>query len=142
MGVFKDESEVYQYLGRIFQVSMEDPELGPKLRKVGSVLKLNQTDPESTIVIDFGEGVVQLGENDQTKVTRPIDAELDMKADVAHRFWLGKVNVALAMAKGDIRNHGKVSAVMKVVPITKPLFATYEKILRDAGRQDLVDAVK
>ncbi|WP_406693120.1 SCP2 sterol-binding domain-containing protein [Saccharopolyspora sp. ID03-671] len=121
---------------------MEDPELGPKLRKVGSVLKLNQTDPESTIVIDFGEGVVQLGENDQTKVTRPIDAELDMKADVAHRFWLGKVNVALAMAKGDIRNHGKVSAVMKVVPITKPLFATYEKILRDAGREDLVDAVK
>lgn len=142
MGVFNDESEVYRYLGRIFQVSMEDPELGPKLRKVGSVLKLNQTDPESTIVIDFGEGVVQLGENDQTKVTRPIDAELDMKADVAHRFWLGKVNVALAMAKGDIRNHGKVSAVMKVVPITKPLFATYEKILRDAGREDLVDAVK
>lgn len=142
MGVFKDESEVYQYLGRIFQVSMEDSELGPKLRKVGSVLKLNQTDPDSTIVIDFGEGVVQLGPDDQTKVTRAIDAELDMKADVAHRFWLGKVNVALAMAKGDIRNHGKVSAVMKVVPITKPLFATYENILREAGREDLVNAVK
>lgn len=142
MGVFKDEAEVYEYLGRIFQVSMEDPELGPKLRKVGSVLKLNQTDPESTIVIDFGEGIVQLGEDGSPQVTRPIDAELDMKADVAHRFWLGKVNVALAMAKGDIRNKGKVSAVMKVVPITKPLFATYEKILRDAGRDDLVNAVK
>lgn len=142
MGVFKDESEVYQYVGRIFQVSMEDPELGPKLRKVGSVLKLNQTDPESMIVIDFGEGVVQLGENDDNKVTSPIDAELDMEADVAHRFWLGKVNVALAMAKGHIRNKGKVSAVMKILPHTKPLFATYEKILRDAGREDLVDAVK
>ncbi|MBK0870401.1 sterol carrier protein [Saccharopolyspora sp. HNM0986] len=142
MGVFKDESEVYQYVGRIFKVSMEDPELGPKLRKVGSVLKLNQTDPTSMIVIDFGEGVVQLGENDDTKVTSAIDAELDMEADVAHRFWLGKVNVALAMAKGQIRNKGKVSAVMKILPYTKPLFATYEKILRDAGREDLVDAVK
>lgn len=142
MGVFKDESEVYQYVGRIFKVSMEEPELGPKLRKVGSVLKLNQTDPRSTIVIDFGEGVVQLGENDDTKVTSAIDAELDMEADVAHRFWLGKVNVALAMAKGQIRNKGKVSAVMKILPYTKPLFATYEKILRDAGREDLVDAVK
>jgi putative sterol carrier protein len=142
MGVFKDEAEVYQYLGRIFQVSMEDPELGEKLRKVGSVLKLNQSDPESTIVIDFGEGVVQLGVDGVPKVTRPIDAELDMKADVAHRFWLGKVNVALAMAKGQIRNKGKVSAVMKVVPITKPLFATYEQILREAGRDDLVDAAR
>jgi putative sterol carrier protein len=142
MGVFKDEAEVYHYLGRIFQVSMEDPELGEKLRKVGSVLKLNQSDPESTIVIDFGEGVVQLGEDGVPKVTRPIDAELDMKADVAHRFWLGKVNVALAMAKGQIRNKGKVSAVMKVVPITKPLFATYERILREAGRDDLVDAAR
>jgi putative sterol carrier protein len=139
MGVFKDEDEVYKYLGRIFQAGMDDPELGPKLRNVGSVLKLNQTDPKSTIVIDFGEGIVQLGEDGSPKVTRPIDAELDMKADVAHRFWLGKVNVALAMAKGQIKNHGKVSAVMKVVPITKPLFATYEQILREAGRDDLVD---
>jgi putative sterol carrier protein len=142
MGVFKNEAEVYEYLGRIFQVSMEDPELGPKLRKVGSVLKLNQSDPESMIVIDFGEGVVQLGQDGVPKVTRPIDAELEMQADTAHRFWLGKVNVALAMAKGQIHKKGKVSAVMKVVPITKPLFATYEKILRDAGRHDLVDAVK
>lgn len=142
MGVFADEAEVYRYLGRIFQVGMDDPELGPKLRKVGSVLKLNQSDPESTILIDFGEGIVQLGTDGEPKVTRPIDAELDMKADVAHRFWLGKVNVALAMAKGQIRNKGKVSAVMKVVPITKPLFATYERILRDAGRDDLVDAVR
>ncbi|HWE90088.1 MAG TPA: SCP2 sterol-binding domain-containing protein [Pseudonocardiaceae bacterium] len=142
MGVFKDEDEVYQYLGQIFRVSLEDPELGAKLRNVGSVLKLNQSDPMSTIVIDFGEGIVQLGEHGSPKVTRPIDAELDMKADVAHRFWLGKVNVALAMARGQIRNHGKVSAVMKVVPITKPLFATYERILLDAGRDDLVNAAK
>lgn len=142
MGVFKDEAEVYRYLGRIFEVSMQDPELGPKLRNVGSVLKLNQTDPESTIVIDFGEGVVQLGASGTPQVTRPIDAELDMKADTAHLFWLGKINVALAMAKGQIRNKGKVSAVMKVVPITKPLFGTYEKILRDAGRDDLVNVAK
>ena len=142
MGYFKDESEVYQYLGRIFEVSMSDHELGPKLRKVGSVLKLNQTDPESTIVIDFGEGVVQLGVDGEPKVNRKIDAELHMRADTAHRFWLGKVNVALAMAKGEIKNKGKVSAVMKVVPITEPLFATYEQILREAGREDLVEAVR
>ncbi|MFE2429308.1 SCP2 sterol-binding domain-containing protein [Streptomyces sp. NPDC059373] len=141
MGVFKDEDEVYRYLGRIFQVGLDDPELGAQLRGVGSVLKLNQSDPESTIVIDFGEGIVQLGEHGTPQVTRPIDAELTMKADVAHQFWLGRVNVALAMAKGKIRNKGKVSAVMKVVPITKPLFATYEKILRDSGRGDLIDAV-
>jgi hypothetical protein len=141
VGVFKDEDEVYRYLGKIFQVSLADPELGPKLRKVGSVLKLNQADPESTIVIDFGEGVVQLGRDGGTQVTRPIDAELEMLADTAHRFWLGKVNVALAMARGQIKTKGKVSAVMKVVPITKPLFGTYENILREAGRADLVDAV-
>jgi putative sterol carrier protein len=141
VGVFKDEDEVYRYLGKIFQVSLADPELGPKLRKVGSVLKLNQADPESTIVIDFGEGVVQLGRDGGTQVTRPIDAELEMLADTAHRFWLGKVNVALAMARGQIKTKGKVSAVMKVVPITKPLFGTYETILREAGRADLVDAV-
>ncbi|MEV7379584.1 SCP2 sterol-binding domain-containing protein [Streptomyces lydicus] len=142
MGVFKDEDEVYTYLGRIFQVGLDDPELGPKLRNVGSVLKLNQSDPKSTIVIDFGEGIVQLGEHGTAQVTRPVDAELEMAADTAHRFWLGKVNVALAMARGQIRNKGKVSAVMKIVPLTKPLFVAYEKILRDAGRGDLVDSVK
>lgn len=140
MGVFKDEAEVYEYLGRIFQAGIDDPELGPKLRKVGSVLQLNQSDPQSMIIIDFGEGVVQLGPEGEPKVTRPIDAELDMQADTAHRFWLGKVNVALAMAKGEIKNKGKVSAVMKVVPVTKPLFATYKQILTEAGREDLIEA--
>lgn len=56
--------------------------------------------------------------------------------------WLGKVNVTVAMAKGGIRSKGKVAAVMKLVRITKPLFAPYVKILWDADRPDLVNAAE
>ena len=136
MGLFKDEHEVYAYLGRIFQSAVEDPELAPKFKAVGATIRIELTDPDSIITVDFGNGQVEFGSNGSLQP----EVEMQMAADVSHKFWLGRVNVAMAMAKGQMRTKGSVAKVMKLVPITKPLFATYERILRDAGRLDLIDA--
>lgn len=138
MGLFKDADEVYQFLGEIFKMGVNDPELGPKFKKVGAVIKLDYTDPPAIISVDFGNGVVEFGP-DSNLVP---EVEMQMTADTAHRFWLGKVNVAMAMAKGQIRTKGSMPKVMKIVPITRPLFASYDKLLRDAGRVDLIEAAQ
>ena len=35
MGAFKDDSEVYQYIGGVFENGLADPEVGPKLKGSG-----------------------------------------------------------------------------------------------------------
>ena len=31
---------------------------------------------------------------------------MSMSADTAHRFWLGEVNITVALARGEIKRHG------------------------------------
>jgi hypothetical protein len=62
-----------------------------------------------------------------------------MKADTAHRFWLGQVNVTMAIARGEIKAEGPVAKILRLVPLTKPVFPRYRALLESQGREDLVD---
>ena len=62
---------------------------------------------------------------------------MEMKADIAHRFWLGKVNVTMAIARGDIKPTGPVAKILKLVPLTKSVFPRYRAMLEKDGRDDL-----
>ena len=68
------------------------------------------------------------------------EVTMRMKADTAHRFWLGKVNVTVAIARGEIKPQGPVAKILRLVPLTKPVFPRYKALLESQGRQDLIDA--
>jgi putative sterol carrier protein len=102
MPVFKDAAEVDAYIGEIFRQATADETLGQK----------------------FPNRSITFGEQGPTP-----NVELFMKADVAHRFWLGKVNIAAALAKGDMRAKGPIPKVLKLVPLAKQLFPRYQEMV-------------
>ena len=59
-------------------------------------------------------------------------------ADVAHRFWLGKVNVTIALARGQIKTKGPVAKVLSLAPLVKVVVPRYRAQLEAAGRADLL----
>jgi hypothetical protein len=65
---------------------------------------------------------------------------MTMEADTAHRFWLGKVNVTMALAKGQMKAKGPVAKILKLVPLVKPVFPRYQKMLEEEKRDDLLKA--
>ena len=134
MGAYKSAEDLYKYMGQIFALAFETPGLKEKLNATGVTLKLNLTDPDSTIAVDFGNGVVQYGSD----ITMDVAVDLEMTADNAHKFWLGKLNVPLAIAKRDIKVHGSVQKVLKLAPLMQPLHEKYQQILRDAGLEEMI----
>ena len=138
MAVFKDAEEVYAYIGKLFQDLTEDDELAPQFRKANTVLQYRYREPESTITVNLKEdedGQVDLGET-----TLEPEVVMSMEADTAHRFWLGEVNVTVALARGQMKAKGPVAKILKLVPLTKPVFPRYRQMLQDSGREDLLDA--
>ena len=135
MSTFKDADEVYAYLGRMFEIAVNDPQFVEATRDGDLVVRLTQTGPDSTILIDFPGQKVTCGEAAEGA---PSTVELRMSADNGHKFWLGKLNFTLAMAQGKVKMTGSRTKALKLLPLTKPLFATYEGLLRDAGREDLL----
>jgi putative sterol carrier protein len=81
----------------------------------------------------------QPGDVDFGETEMEPEVVMSMEADTAHRFWLGKVNVTVALARGQIKAKGPVAKILKLVPLTKPIFPRYKAQLEADGRADLVD---
>ncbi len=137
MPYFKDAQEVYDTVGKLFVELAEDPELAPKFRKADTIVQYDYTEPEATITVRLQEG--RPGDVDFGETEMVPEVTMRMKADTAHRFWLGKVNVTMAIARGEIKPQGPVSKILKLVPLTKPVFPRYKAQLEADGREDLID---
>lgn len=135
MPCFKDADELYEYIGGIFEEAVSDPDLGSRFAASGVILKLNCTEPTATLVVDMPSAKVLRGEEGEG--LKPT-IQLSMKGDVAHRFWLGEVNISRALARGEMRAKGPVPKILKLVPLAKEVFPRYRARLESAGRTDLL----
>jgi putative sterol carrier protein len=134
---FKDADEVYATLGKLFQDLAVDDELAPKFRKANTIVRYEFQDPESAITVRLQEdqpGDVDFGESQMEP-----EVTMSMAADTAHRFWLGQVNITVALARGQIKAKGPVAKILKLVPLTKPVFPRYKAELEAQGRDDLIN---
>ena len=137
MSYFKDADEVYATIGKLFKDLAEDEEMAPKFRKANTIVRYEFRNPDSTITTRLQEG--QPGDVDFGDSDMEPDVTMAMEADTAHRFWLGQVNVTVALARGQIKAKGPVAKILKLVPLTKPVFPRYKAQLEAQGRDDLVN---
>jgi putative sterol carrier protein len=136
VGYFKDADEVYDTIGRLFVEIANDEELAPKFRKANTIVRYEYTNPDSAITVRLQEG--QPGDVDFGESGMEPEVTMSMDADTAHKFWLGEVNVTVALARGQIKAQGPVAKILKLVPLTKPIFPRYKAQLEAQGRTDLV----
>lgn len=107
-----------------------------KLRPSGVVLRIHYTEPDAVITVDMPNAGLFTGAG----VGPDPGVELYMTADTGNRFWLGKVVLPVALAKGQVRAKGPVAKLLTVLPLAKGLFGPYRAQLVAAGRHDLLDA--
>ena len=138
MPVFKDDQEVYQYIGKLFVDLTDDPELSPKFRRADTIVQYRYSNPDSQITVKMKEG--EDGQVDFGPSELHPEIVMSMEADTAHKFWLGKVNVTMALAKGQMKAKGPVAKILKLVPLVKPVFPRYRQQLEEQGGQDLLEA--
>ena len=124
MSTFSDADEVYKYVGGVFRIAADHPEIGPKMRAANITMQVNYSEPAASLTIRFQEPmeVVDGGQDDNA------DVRLSMPADIAHKYWLGEYNLAVGLAKGQVKAKGPVNKILKLVPITKPLFPIYREL--------------
>jgi putative sterol carrier protein len=138
MAYFKDAGEVYATIGQLFRDLKDDEELAPKFRKANTIVQYQYREPESRITVKLIEG--EDGQVDFGDTILEPEVIMTMDADTAHRFWLGQVNVTVALARGQMKAKGPVAKILKLVPLVKPVFPRYRKQLEEAGRRDLLEA--
>ena len=57
--------------------------------------------------------------------------KMAMSSETANKYFQGKENVAMALARRRIKSGGDVKAALALMPITKPVFARYRAMLEE-----------
>ncbi|HYF28162.1 MAG TPA: SCP2 sterol-binding domain-containing protein [Baekduia sp.] len=131
MATFASADEVYDQLGRVFRELVADEELGPQVQGADTVLQLRLTDPEATITVSAKAGQERAVDTGETQ--HEPEVVLAMAADVAHQFFLGELNLTIALARGEILAKGPVRKILEVVPVVRPIFPRYKAQLEGAA---------
>jgi len=130
MGTFESSEKLEEVLGGFFRLMGDTPAIADKLLASGMIIRFKYTDPDLVIVVDASGDKVDVRPHDtETKAV----VEMSMSADVAHRFWFGKVNLTIALTRKEMVAKGPIPKVLKLLPAIKPAYAMYPKYLEENG---------
>jgi hypothetical protein len=130
MSVFKSPQEFREVMDRTFALMSEDPEMGPRLREADTPQRFEFTDLEMVVNIRAGAGgEPNLAWEWTDQVSWEPQVRMTMSSETANRYFQGKENVAIAIARRRIKTGGDVKAALAIIPITKPLFARYREMI-------------
>lgn len=136
MPYFDDIQSFYECLIELFDQLMEDPKIQSDALSSGLIVRFEFHDPDGEMWIDCTGDKVKLIPGVQSLKA---DATLSMDADVAHRFWLGKLNLIKSLSSKEIESDGSVPKLLKLLPVIKPAFDIYPRVLGNRGLGDLVN---
>jgi putative sterol carrier protein len=131
MPYFADADEVYRYIGGAFRIAEQHPVAGPKLRGANVIMRVDYTDPKSSLTVRLVESGIEVIEGD-TDITP--DVRIAMSADNANKFWRGQYNAAVGLAKGEAKARGPISKILKLLPAAKPVFPLYQQLVAEKDR--------
>jgi hypothetical protein len=130
---FASATEFREVMDRTFGLMSEDPEMGPRLREADTPQRFEFTDLDLVVNIRAGgPGEPNLVWEWTDDVEWAPRVRMTMTSEVANRYFQGKENVAIAIARRRIKAGGDVAAALAIIPITKPLYARYREMIAES----------
>jgi len=120
-------------MDRLFTMMSEDGEMGPALRDADVPQRFEFEDLDLVINVR----AARRGEdgNLHWEWTDDVDWEprvrMNMASETANRYFQGRENVAIAIARRRIKTGGDVRAALSLIPITRPVYARYRTLVEE-----------
>jgi hypothetical protein len=128
---FSSPQEFREVMDRVFDMMDTDPEMGPRLRDADVPQRFEFTDVD--MVVNIRPAAAGEDGNLHWEWTDDVDWEprvrMAMSSETANRYFQGKENVAMAIARRRIKTGGDVKAALALIPVTKPIYARYRALV-------------
>ena len=128
---FSSSDEFQEVMDRTFGMMSDDPDMGPKLRDADTPQRFEFTDVDLVVNIraagDDEEGNLYWEWTDDVGWDPKV--RMTMSSETANKYFQGKENIALAIARRRIKTGGDVKAALALIPITKPIYERYREMV-------------
>jgi hypothetical protein len=143
MSLFKDHDEFRNVFDELFGMLSKDPEIGPRLRATRTPQRFVFTDLDLTL---------NVRDSDDRRAARGLNlihvwgackwepvVTMEMTSDVANRYFQGRENVPVALARRVIvLRTGDLSKVLDLLPVVQPFHKKWVARLKASGRTHLI----
>jgi len=128
---FKSPAEFREVIDKVFTIMSTDPEMGPALRDAETPQRFEFPDLDLVVNITHAEngGDQNLRWEWSDDVSWEPEVGMVMDSEIANRYFQGKENIAMAIARRRIKTGGDVKAALALIPITKQLEGMYKEML-------------
>ena len=134
MSPFTSPKEFREVMDRVFQMMSEDPEMGPRLRDADVPQRFEFSDLD--LVMNVRACAPEETENLHWEWTDEVAwsprVRMTMSSETANRYFQGRENIALAVARGRIKTGGDMRAALQLIPITKPIYERYRTLVAES----------
>ena len=128
---FASSKEFREVMDRVFTLMSEDPGMGPRLRDADVPQRFEFDDVD--LVMNIRAGKASEDANLHWEWTDEVDwaprVRMTMSSETANRYFQGRENVPLAIARRRIKTGGDIKASLELIPITKPVFERYRALV-------------
>ena len=128
---FQSPEEFREVMDKTFGLMSEDAEMGPKLREANVPQRFEFDDLDLVVNIraarEGEEGNLHWEWSDSVDWEPRV--RMTMSSETANKYFQGKENVAMAIARRRIKTGGDVKAALSLIPITKPVYARYREMV-------------
>ncbi len=128
---FDSDREFKAVMDRVFGMMDDDPEMGPQLRDADVPMRYDFEDVDLVVNIR----AARAGEegNLHWEWSDDVDWEprvkMAMSSETANKYFQGKENIAMAIARRRIKTGGDIKAALALMPVVKPVYAQYTALV-------------
>jgi putative sterol carrier protein len=132
VATFSSQKEAEEILGDFMNHIAADPDLRPKFVAAATSFRANYADPDVVVSMVTTEDPPVIKTGDEARA-ETVDVDMFMTSDDGHKFWLGELNIPMAMARKKIKIEGSVQTLLKLLPAMQPAFGMYRAYLDQRG---------
>jgi hypothetical protein len=128
---FRSPGEFREVIDQIFGL-MDGPEMGPQLRDADVPQRFEFEDLDLVVNVraarpdEDGRYIVWEWSDD---VDWEPKVKMKMASETANKYFQGKENIAMAIARRRIKTGGDVKAALALMPVVKPVYAQYQALV-------------
>jgi hypothetical protein len=130
---FRSPQEFREVMDKVFEMMSSDPDMGPKLRDADVPQRFEFDDVD--MVVNIRAASADEDGNLYWVWTDDVDWEpkvkMTMSSETANKYFQGKENVPIALARRRIKAGGDVKAALSLIPITKPVYKRYSQLVSE-----------
>ena len=139
MPFYESTEQLKQVFETFWPRALLNEDVYEKMVKSQIVVRFDIVQPEIHVTIDFKnpgpDGKIGTLSFDSTAEPEIV---VWSTSETTNKFWQGKLNTTVAMAKGQVKMQGSIAKALGLLSKIKPLFKIFPEVLRDLDMHHMV----